>query len=539
MGHDAQRRMMASRAVLIGCSGLGVEVAKNAILAGLHSMVLVDPLPATSYDWGGNFYLPTTDTTTSRAILCEKKLAELNPYVHVSVAKDVTDLTLEQLTPVLQGATCCVVTIPLPRDLLIALNNKCRELSASFIYSVTCGVFGSIFCDFGAKFICQDKDGNPPASSQIESVVEDETAESDEGNMTLVIKVLEDQGRHGLETGDVVTFARLKGIPQLINAKAGSSNNQYKVKVTGPFTFEIQVPKGGESATSTDGVVEAQQGYITQVKQPVTLTFDSYETKLANPGDIQLSDFAKFDRPALLHAAFQALEEYRVGAGGGNFPSPGDAAAAGQVVELTKSKMEDGSLTPQQERVVKHLASGAKAILSPMCAALGGIVGQEVLKACSGKFSPIQGFFYLDADETLPDDILSADQLAPQNSRYDSQIAVFGKDMQEKICQLNYFLIGAGAIGCEMLKNWALMGVGCGPNGHVHVTDMDRIEKSNLSRQFLFRSKDIGEFKSTSAANAAKVRGLPSFVIATPRMPPIRTSHPLAFRFSLVLGHES
>lgn len=37
-----------------------------------------------------------------------------------------------------------------------------------------------------------------------------------------------------------------------------------------------------------------------------------------------------------------------------------------------------------------------------------------------------------------------------------------------------------------------MMGVGTGKNGCVHVTDMDIIEKSNLSRQFLFRNSDIG-----------------------------------------------
>ena len=78
-----------------------------------------------------------------------------------------------------------------------------------------------------------------------------------------------------------------------------------------------------------------------------------------------------------------------------------------------------------------------------------------------------------------------------RNCRYDGQIAVFGWDFQEKLGDLNYFLVGAGAIGCEMLKNWALMGVGCGPRGQVHVTDMDRIEKSNLNRQFLFRPHDV------------------------------------------------
>ena len=47
--------------------------------------------------------------------------------------------------------------------------------------------------------------------------------------------------------------------------------------------------------------------------------------------------------------------------------------------------------------------------------------------------------------------------------------------------------VGAGAIGCELLKNLAMMGVGASPEGAVYVTDMDIIEKSNLNRQFLFR----------------------------------------------------
>ena len=47
--------------------------------------------------------------------------------------------------------------------------------------------------------------------------------------------------------------------------------------------------------------------------------------------------------------------------------------------------------------------------------------------------------------------------------------------------------MGAGAIGCELLKNFAMMGVACGEGGVVYVTDMDVIEKSNLNRQFLFR----------------------------------------------------
>ena len=48
------------------------------------------------------------------------------------------------------------------------------------------------------------------------------------------------------------------------------------------------------------------------------------------------------------------------------------------------------------------------------------------------------------------------------------------------------------------------MGVGSGPKGQVFVTDMDRIELSNLSRQFLFRSKHLNKPKSVCAADVAR-----------------------------------
>jgi len=57
-------------------------------------------------------------------------------------------------------------------------------------------------------------------------------------------------------------------------------------------------------------------------------------------------------------------------------------------------------------------------------------------------------------------------------------------------------------LSCEMLKNWAMMGLGCGSGGMVHITDMDTIEKSNLNRQFLFRPTDIQKLKATTAADA-------------------------------------
>lgn len=82
--------------------------------------------------------------------------------------------------------------------------------------------------------------------------------------------------------------------------------------------------------------------------------------------------------------------------------------------------------------------------------------------------------------------------LFQRNDRYDGYRAVFGSAFVEVLKAQRWFIVGAGAIGCELLKNFAMTGLACGDGGELRVTDMDNIELSNLNRQFLFRRHNIG-----------------------------------------------
>lgn len=70
---------------------------------------------------------------------------------------------------------------------------------------------------------------------------------------------------------------------------------------------------------------------------------------------------------------------------------------------------------------------------------------------------------------------------------------------QDKLRQARILVVGAGALGNEVVKNLALLGV-----GNILIVDFDIIELSNLSRTTLFRTADLGKRKSPVAAERAR-----------------------------------
>lgn len=98
----------------------------------------------------------------------------------------------------------------------------------------------------------------------------------------------------------------------------------------------------------------------------------------------------------------------------------------------------------------------------------------------------------------MNDDVLRLTELEPEEGRF-ARFELISWWDQEKLAASKALVIGAGALGNELIKNLALLGV-----GNLVVADLDLIENSNLSRSVLYRAADCGRSKAEVAAERAK-----------------------------------
>ena len=92
-GRESFRKLVGAKVLISGLNGLGAEVAKNVILAGVKKVTLSDDCDATMSDLASQFYLTEEDCGKNRAESCAAKLQELNPAVEVVtvMTKDITE----------------------------------------------------------------------------------------------------------------------------------------------------------------------------------------------------------------------------------------------------------------------------------------------------------------------------------------------------------------------------------------------------------------------------------------------------------------
>lgn len=479
LGDHAMKKMASSSVLVYGMGGVGIEIAKNIVLAGVKALTVQDGNVATVQDLGTQFFLRDVDIKQqrNRAEASVHRLSELNPYVSLNILtysiEDDTDLEyLKQYQ--------CVILTELPLHLQIKINKFCREqsLQIKFISCDVYGVFCSAFCDFGDSFEVTDPNGEEPKDIFIESISKDNPA---------LVTCLQEK-MHGLEDGDNVTFKEVNGMTE-INDKI------FSISVRTPESFTINCDTSNqEFSPFTHG------GRAIQVKTPILMKYESLEKQLFNP-KLLLCDFSKFESPSMIHLGFMALHKFKQE--NDRLPNVWCKTDAEVVVALSKELNEqmETKVTSLDEDLIRIISYTCRGSFAPLCAALGGFVAQEGLKALTGKFTPLNQMIYLDSIDVISkEDCSNSSLFQPRNDRYDCLRICIGENGCTKLSQIKLFMVGCGAIGCEMLKNYALLGIGS--NGKITITDNDLIEKSNLNRQFLFRPQHIRKPKSTTAANS-------------------------------------
>ncbi|XP_026575375.1 ubiquitin-like modifier-activating enzyme 6 [Pseudonaja textilis] len=480
LGDTAMHKMAQSHVFLSGMGGLGVEIAKNIVLAGIKALTIHDTKQCKTWDLGTNFFACEDDVLNvrNRAEAAQHHIAELNPYVQVMSSTDplneITDISfLKQYQ--------CVILTEMNMSLQKKINAFChtQHPPIKFISADVYGIWARLFCDFGDEFEVLDTTGEEPKEIFISNI-----SQAICGIVTCL-----DNNPHKLETGQFVTFREINGMTSL-------NGSTHQISVISPYSFSI--------GNTADMEPYLHGGIAVQVKIPKVFHFEPLEKQLCNPSYL-IADFSKPEAPLQIHIAMLALNEFQESFA--RMPNIGCIQDAEEMVKiaLSLSKTLEGKHQVNED-IVKWLSRMAQGSLAPLTAALGGIASQEVLKAVTGKFSPLQQWLYIDALElvTFPEKAHD-EEFLPRGDRYDALRVCIGDSLCQKLKNLNVFLVGCGAIGCEMLKNFALLGVGTGQErGKVEITDPDLIEKSNLNRQFLFRPHHIQKPKSCTAAAATR-----------------------------------
>lgn len=207
-------------------------------------------------------------------------------------------------------------------------------------------------------------------------------------------------------------------------------------------------------------------GEYKEVKDVVQIEFKSLRESILEPEFVYV-DFADFDAPSILH----------------------DINVKILSKQYDKLDLED--------KFIQKIIGAYDGQLTPMNSIIGGLAAHNIISGLSNKYTPIKQWLYYDCHKIC--DPLDHNDKYKYSSTYQNQVKVIGTKLQEKLNNTKLFIVGSGAIGCEHLKNFSMMGI-----GNQIITDMDIIEKSNLSRQFLFRNADIGKYKAEIASDKAK-----------------------------------
>ena len=489
-GENIMKKIINLKILIIGLRGLGVEIAKNLILSGPNELSISDKNKCYINDLSSNFYINEIDIeNNTREKACYQKLSDLNPYVRVSIYEG-------NLKEDIIKYNLIIITEIMKIEKLYEINEICRKKNINFIYTLNLGLTGFLFNDFGDAHTINDINGEKNLIYHIFNI------EKKNNNYEIFLDIQKNE-TFNLKEGDYIVFKEVKGLEFL------NDGIPREIKKVTDKSFEIEINNNNNNNKYiSDGIIE-------EIKIPKKIKFNSFKENFFNPNNNYIIiDNSKKNSNILLQCSFVGLHQYY--SINGKLPELNNFEEVNEIVklcykfylEIKENNIEylkikkKNKLIEFDKNYIINVLRWSKSEINPICNFLGGIASQEAIKI-TGKYLPIYQWLRFDFFEVI--------QKIPNNCnrnllncRYDDQIAIFGQEIQEKLKNLNIFMIGAGALGCEYLKNFALIGIGR-DNNIITVTDNDNIAISNLNRQFLFKNKDVGKSKSICACREANL----------------------------------
>jgi len=472
-GTNSMNKISKLKILIYGLRGLGIEISKNIILAGPEKVTIFDNNKITIEDLGSNFFLNEKDIGCRRDEISIKKLSELNNYVKCDYLKD------DNLEIHLKEYDLLIISEIMNIDRIIELNKVCHLNKKGFIYCLVFGLSFFCFVDFG-EHIINNINNNDQKRYYIKNIKK--------GKSTMIF-IDNEFENFELNEGEYVILKDIKGMKQLLNGGKKKIINCKKDK------FEIE-----EDSSNYEDFI--QGGIVEEVIENIIIKYKEFKEMINLPEKCEYIN--PTNKELNLHLAFLSLhrfyKEYK------KLPD-NNKEDLNKILNITKDlykKHEElwCKNIVLDEQYIVDIYKYSKCEISPVCGYGGGVVSQEIIKYI-GLYNPINQWFRAEFTPILDKSINHDASI--KGTRYHDQILIFGDETQKKLEKLNIFMVGAGALGCELLKYFAMMGISTEYNSLLTVTDHDRIEKSNLSRQFLFRENDIKKLKSECAINAIKL----------------------------------
>jgi len=257
-GLDAQKRLRASRVLVVGMKGLGCEVSKNLVLSGIKSLKMVDDGVVTDEDATSQFLAPRDKVGTNRAEASLERVQQLNPMVEVTAdSGDIREKEgdfFKQFDIVI--ATTC------NKEELIRINSLCRKENIMFFGGGLFGFFGFSFMDLVQHEYVEEETKKKTSKETPEEAGDGEPAAKKE-------KIEEE------ETKTVKKAMTFVGLAETLKVDWSSELYAKRIKRMDPSFFLLQVLFAFQSETKANPRPEKRAEDLETLKKLRDSTLES------------------------------------------------------------------------------------------------------------------------------------------------------------------------------------------------------------------------------------------------------------------------